>query len=69
MELKLTRKQLKTLEAERERLKAIGAEHFAEQFDMTNPDEELEVIKNLWCEAFWQGALYVTVERAKANHE
>ena len=69
MELNLTKEQLEILHAERDRIVAYAKETFAEQFNIEElkGDEDGEALIELWCDAFWQGALYNSIEETKAR--
>lgn len=69
MRLNLTREQLDALHAEHDRIVAHARKVFAEEFTVEEGDEDGEALRELWCDAFWQGALHITIESAKARVE
>jgi hypothetical protein len=74
MSIKLTKTQKKVLQAEQARVVAMGEQAFLDQHkgkikEGSEEGEMVAFLKNFFADAFWQGYLYATVERAKADHE
>ena len=74
MNIKLTKKQQKVLRDERVRVMAEGEQIFFEQMEGkikegAEDGKMVSFLKNYFADAFWQGYLYATIERSKADHE
>ena len=74
MNIKLTKKQKKVLQAEQVGVTAMGEQAFLDQYKdkIKKGSEEGEMatfLKNFFAEGFWNGYLRATLDIAKANHE
>jgi hypothetical protein len=72
--IKLTKKQQAVMKREKKRVMAEGSKIFLEQMEGkvaegAEDSETLEFLKIFFSDAFWQGYVFSTVERAKAEYE
>jgi hypothetical protein len=69
MMLELTQEQRDTIEAERKRIYAIADEQFYSTYNAKRDDDsdELEVLKEVYREGFWEGTIHKTFEDIKAE--
>ena len=72
--IKLTKKQQTVIKREKKRVMAEGSKIFLEQMEGkvaegAEDSETLEFLKIFFADAFWQGYVFSTVERAKAEYE
>ena len=72
--IKLTKKQQAVMKREKKRVMAEGSKIFLEQMEGkvaegAEDSETLEFLKIFFADAFWQGYVFSTVERAKAEYE
>jgi len=72
--IKLTRKQQTVIKQEQKRIMAEGSKIFLEQVEgkvaeSAEDSETLEFLQIFFADAFWQGYVFHTVERVKAEYE
>jgi hypothetical protein len=72
--IKLTKKQQTVMKQEKKRIMAEGSKIFLKQTEGkvaegAEDSETLEFLTLFFADAFWQGYVFSTFERVKADHE